>query len=95
MARTRAMENRKIRQEALREQLAEQCRMQHLFDNLKKIEELDPDSKTFINELNKYKEANAQRIKLMGFYLPALKQVELQAKIQAKEVKEFSDMYNE
>jgi len=95
MAATRANQNRKIRQEALREQLAEQCRMQHLFDNLKKIEQLDPNSPSFRNELDKYKEANAQRIKLMGYYLPALKQTEIKASIEAKEVKNFSDMYDD
>ena len=69
--------NRAYRQENLREQLAEQCRLQHLIDNLEKIEGLDSASDTFTNDLNKYKEANAQRIKLLGFYLPTLKGVEV------------------
>ena len=64
-------------------------------DNLKKIEQLDPNSPSFRNELDKYKEANAQRIKLMGYYLPALKQTEIKASIEAKEVKNFSDMYDD
>ncbi len=69
--------NRAIRQEALRESLIERGRLQYLFDNLKKIEELNPESDTFKNELDKYKEANAQRIKLLGYYLPTLKGVEV------------------
>lgn len=71
-----AQRNRKIRQDSLREQLSEQCRFQHLLDNLKKIENLDPESPTFKNDLDKYKEANAQRLKLMGYYIPILKAVE-------------------
>ena len=66
-----------------------------LLDNLKKIEGLDASSDTFQNDLAKYKEANAQRIKLMGYYLPALKQMEVLAHIEAKEVKSFSDMYDD
>ena len=65
------------RQEDHRKWLSEKCTFQHLFDNLTKIEGLDPASETFVNSLNKYKEANAQRIKLIGFYLPLLKQTEL------------------
>jgi hypothetical protein len=74
---SRAHKNRAIRQEELRKQLSEQCRLQHLIDNLIKIENLDPESDTFNNELAKYKEANAQRIKLMSKYIPDLKAVEV------------------
>jgi len=77
MAETRAQKNRALRQEALRAQLAEQCRVQHLIDNLKKIEGLDPESDTFANELAKYKEANAQRLKIMAKYLPDIKVTEV------------------
>ena len=77
MAKTRAQQNRAMRQESLRELLAEQCRIQHLIDNLKKIEELDPAQETFANELNKLKVANEQRMKLLNKYLPDLKNVEL------------------
>jgi len=65
------------RQEDHRKWLSEKCTLQHLFDNLIKIEGLDASAETFSNDLNKYKEANAQRIKLMGFYLPLLKSTEL------------------
>ena len=77
MALTRAQSNRAIRQEALREQLAEQCRFQHIIDNIIKIEELNPESETFTNELNKLKAANEQRLKVANKYLPDLKQTEL------------------
>ncbi len=74
---TVAQANRALRQEATREWLSKKCTAQHLVDNLKKIEGLNPESDTFKNELDKYKEANAQRIKLLGYYLPALKGVEV------------------
>jgi len=77
MAKTRAQQNRAVRQDALREWLSKKCTAQHLVDNLVKIEALDPESKTFTNELNKLKIANDQRIKIITKYLPDLKAVEL------------------
>ena len=87
MAPPRAAVNRKIRQDALREWLSEKCTAQHLVDNLIKIEKLDVTSETFSNDLNKYKIANDQRIKIMSKYLPDLKQTEidLTADITARE----------
>ena len=72
MPRSRADENRKIRQDALREQLAEQCRLQHILETINKIEAAE-DAQT----LNKLKVANDQRIKLLGKYLPDLKATEI------------------
>lgn len=77
MATTRANENRKIRQDTLREWLSEKCTAQHLVDNIGKIEKLDPESNTFKNELDKYRVANDQRIRVMSKYLPDLKSTEL------------------
>jgi hypothetical protein len=77
MAKTRAQENRAIRQDALREWLSNKCTAQHLVDNIEKIEALDPSSDTFANELNKLKTANDQRIKILDKYLPNLKAMEL------------------
>lgn len=77
MAKTRAQENRALRQETLREWLSEKCTAQHLVDNLRKIEELDTSSENFANELNKLKTANEQRLKIMNKYLPDLKAMEL------------------
>jgi len=77
MAKTRAQQNRAVRQEALREWLSKKCTAQHFVDNLKKIEGLDVGSQTFGNELNKLKTANDQRIKIMTKYLPDLKSTEM------------------
>ena len=77
MAKTRAQQNRAIRQEALREWLSEKCTAQHLVENLEKIEELDPSAETFFNDLNKLKVANEQRLKILNTYLPDLKSTEL------------------
>ena len=77
MAKTRAQENRAIRQEALRKWLSEKCTAQHLIDNLNKIEQLDPASETFRNQLDKHKIANEQRLKIMNKYLPDVRTVEL------------------
>lgn len=78
MAATNAQKQRKLRQDALREWLSEKCTAQHLVDNLLKIENLDPNDESFPNELRKYQVANEQRLKIMGKYLPDLKQQELQ-----------------
>ena len=77
MAKTKAQQNRAIRQEALREWLSKKCTAQHLINNIQKIEELDPSSDTFSNELNKLKVANEQRLRVMGKYLPDLKNTEI------------------
>ena len=77
MAATAANKNRKLRQDALREWLSEKCTAQHLVDNIQKIEELDPDSESFANELAKYRTANEKRLKILNKYLPDLKSTEL------------------
>ncbi|MBL4753787.1 MAG: hypothetical protein JKY52_09380 [Flavobacteriales bacterium] len=77
MAKTRAQENRAVRQEALREWLSKKCTAQHLVDNIDKIEALDHTSETFRNELDKYKVANDQRLRVMNKYLPDVRTVEL------------------
>ena len=77
MAETRAQLNRKMRQEKLREWLSEKCTAQHFVDNLNKIENLDPESESFSNELAKLKTANEQRLKVMNKYMPDLKATEI------------------
>ena len=77
MAKTRAQQNRAIRQEALREQLAKQKHLEYVVENLKKMEELDGSSERDSFTLNKLKIANEQRMKLLNKYLPDLKNVEL------------------
>lgn len=74
---TNANKNRALRQEALREFLSKKCTLQHILKNLLIIEGLDPEAETFQNDLAKYKVANEQRLKLLGKYLPDLKNTEL------------------
>ena len=69
--------NRDVRQETLREWLSQKCTAQHLVDNIQKIEALDDTSETFVNQLNKLKTANEQRLKVMNKYLPDLKSTEI------------------
>ena len=76
MAKTRAQQNRAIRQETLREWLSKKCTAQHLVENIIKIEELDVEDSHFGNQLNKLRVANEQRLKILGKYLPDLKSTE-------------------
>ena len=75
---TRGQENRRIRQEALREQLANQGHIQQVIVNVKKIESLDPTGGNDTTvELNILKTATELRLKLVNKYLPDLKATEL------------------
>jgi len=76
MAKTRAQENRAIRQEALREQLSKQKHMEHVVDSIRKVEELKDDDLSSL-ELQRYKLIIDTRLSLMKKYLPDVKQVEL------------------
>lgn len=76
MAASAKAKNRQLRQDNLREWLSEKCTAQHLVENIEKIEELDPDSSTFVNELNQLKTANEQRLKVLNKYLPDLRSTE-------------------
>lgn len=77
MAATNAQKNRKMRQDTLREYITERGSIQYLFDLIEKIEQLDPDSSAFSNDLQKYKAALDARIKMAGKYLPDLKSQEI------------------
>lgn len=90
MGKTRAQENRAIRQEALREQLSSQKHVEKVVENIQEIEKLDffqkgEDSNDIDYKLcqaNKFrmdalKTANEQRLKLINKYLPDLKAMEL------------------
>jgi hypothetical protein len=72
---SRANANKAIRQEALREQLAEQCRVQHIVDNIVKLEDLSNPLEA--NDISRITKANEQRLKLLNKYLPDLRSVEL------------------
>lgn len=90
MAKTRAQENRAIRQEALREQLAAKGLTQKALDDIDKIRELadieltDYDNeKDFLADMSAARDKAAiikmaldGRFKLIGKYLPDLKQQE-------------------
>lgn len=73
---TKAQANRRVRQQALRDQLAEQCRVQHVIDNTKKLEDLKGVTMDSI-EVQRIKAANDARLKLIDKYLPSQKSVEV------------------
>ena len=100
MAKTRAMLNKEIRQKALREQLAEQCRIQHVLDTVEKMTKLqvefDGETSNYQEvsfDLQKYKIANEQRLKLINKYLPDLKaqEIKLEAEVVTKKASELTD----
>ncbi len=70
---TAAQANRRIRQEALRDQLAEQCRVQHVLVSIEKLEDLD--SELAMVEVQRIKGAIDSRLKLINKYLPDQKEV--------------------
>ncbi len=74
---TIAQANKAIRQGELRAKLAAGGHLQHVIENIKKIECLDDEMPHFSNSLNKLKIANEQRLKLINKYLPELKATEL------------------
>lgn len=73
--RTTAQKNRSIRQEALREQLANQGHLQYISENIAKLE--DADTELDATQVQRLKYATEARIKLLGKYLPDLKSTEL------------------
>jgi polyhydroxyalkanoate synthesis regulator phasin len=75
MAKTRAQKIRAVNQDELRVLMAEKNTVKQIIDNIEKIEELNPEENTnFVKELNKYKTANEQRIRLLNKYLPDLRE---------------------
>lgn len=75
MAATNAAKQRSMRQEQLRNYLAEKCRLEHVVDNIVKMEQqgaaMEP------NELTAIKYATDARLKLISKYLPDLKSQEI------------------
>ena len=75
MAKTRAQRERGIRQDELRTFIAERGKLPYIFDNLEKIEELDPETDQYFDKrLQQLKIANEQRIRLLNKYLPDMKE---------------------
>ena len=75
MAATKAATNRKIRQDALRDQLSKQKLVEKVIDNVRKMEEQGASMES--QELNALKAANDARLRLINKYLPDLKAMEL------------------
>lgn len=76
MAKTRAQQNRALRQEALREMLSKKCTVEQVLKNVKKMEQPGVESA----ELAALKAATDCRLKLITKYLPDLKSTELTGK---------------
>ena len=66
---------RAMRQEHLRAYLSEKCRLEHVIDNIIKMEKEGASMET--NELNAIKYATDARLKLINKYLPELKATEV------------------
>ena len=91
MAGSTASKNRKLRQDSLREFLSVKCTVQHVIDNIEKIERLElkdngeegqeVDYKELQHlqfQMKKLQTANDQRLKLVNKYLPDLKMQEIE-----------------
>lgn len=85
---SRAQTNKRIRQESLREYLAERGSVQHLFDLLEKVDDLDTSDPEFDKKLSKLDKAIGHRRHLLDKYMPHLKasEITLEANIKATEV---------
>jgi hypothetical protein len=75
MAATRAQLNRKVRQEALREQLSAQGHVQHIVDIVDKLR--DPDEQIESDMVARYKISIDTKLKLVSKYLPDIKAIEI------------------
>ena len=76
MADNRATANRRIRQEALREQLSKQKHVEQVIKNIKKMEKEGAGMES--TELQALRAATDTRLKLVNKYLPDLKMTELE-----------------
>ena len=72
---SRAEANRRIRQEALREQLAAKGLIQHVLEISDKLADLDEELDS--NQVNRLKSSADIKAKLINKYLPDLKAMEL------------------
>jgi hypothetical protein len=79
MSKTRAQQNRHIRQEALREQLQAQGHVQHVVEIVDKVR--DPDHFIDNDMIARYKIAIDTKLKLINKYCPDLKQEQIEANI--------------
>lgn len=79
---TRANENRRLRQEALRDQLAAQGHEQHINEIIKKFK--DPEEKIDADMFARLKEAGNKHLALLSKYLPDLKQTDSNINMDAR-----------
>ena len=82
MAKTRAQENRAIRQEALREELSNKGLLVHVLDIAKELQE--PDSVLESTDIQRLKAAADINLKLINKYLPDIKAVEHSGQIDSE-----------
>ena len=75
MAETRAQSNRRIRQEALRDQLSNQGHLQHILDITDKLS--NPEEEIDNGMVTRYSKVIDTKLKLLNKYLPDLKAVEI------------------
>ena len=76
MATTRANENRRIRQDALREQLSSKGLMQQVIESAVKLADLDTPLESI--DVQRLTAANNARLALVKKYLPDLKQTDIE-----------------
>jgi|TARA_R110000824_G_scaffold192484_1_gene374684 hypothetical protein len=84
--------NKKVRQDNLRELLSSQGHIQHVIDNLKKIDKLPVGDENFKNSLDKYKTINDTKLKLINKYLPDLKSTEISGGLEVKPHEDWLEM---
>lgn len=84
MAKTRAQENREIRQEAIRTQLANQGHIQHVIEIAEKLNKLKDDLTQV--EVTRLRAAAEIKLKLIDKYLPSLKSIELDGNLSVDPV---------
>jgi hypothetical protein len=75
MAANNPAKQRAMRQEQLRTYLSEKCRLEHVIDNIIKMEREGASMES--NELNAIKYATDARLRLINKYLPELKATEM------------------
>ena len=81
MAMTNGQKNKKIRQEALREQLAAQGHVQHVIDIADKLQE--PLEELNKDDITRLKAAADIKLKLINKYLPDLKAIEIEGEVDS------------
>ncbi len=76
MAATVAARNKKVRQDALREQISKRCTVQQVLKNIEKMEEQGASMES--TELQALRAATDTRLKLLNKYIPDLKQSDIE-----------------